>query len=192
MGKDESVILLKSILEKKNLSFHHTYFAKMLKQHCSERYGLDFNRMSDDTYKSKKIEHLENITVRDILIKEGCFARSLWGDVWAFPAYKEILLSQKSIGIISDFRFPNEYSCFDKCFNICQPNTLIKPRVIKVLVQRPDIKFENDGADDQLPDIDPYWDYTILNNDKTEKWKKNLEKQLEYMVESIIGDNNVL
>jgi hypothetical protein len=58
-----------------------------------------------------------------------------------------------------------------------------KPKIVKVLVHRPNGKFVNDGADDQLPDLDPYWDFTIMNDDTTENWKKNLDKQLKNMLE---------
>lgn len=196
-GKDFSCNLLKSILSEKNIFTKQSYFAKTLKQQIADRYGLDFNKMNDDEYKKSKPPHLNGLTVRDVLIKEGCFARSIWQNTWAFPMYKDLLTEPENgdsysscsynkeirVGLCSDFRFPNEYSCFDECFNLIDVyKTLSKPKVIKVLVHRPDGIFVNDGADDQLPDIDSYWDYRIMNDDKTANWKNNIADQLKNMI----------
>ena len=187
-GKDISCELLRNLLLEKGIYSKQSYFAKMLKQQTSDRYGLDFDKMGDDDYKNSKPKHLNGLTVRDVLIKEGCFARSIWQNTWALPMYKELLLSEAQVGMCSDFRFPNEYSCFDECFDIVNSNRyLTKPKVTKVLVHRPDGKFVNDGADDQLPDVDPYWDYIIYNDDKTSNWKNNIQKQLQDMLKCYLG-----
>lgn len=186
--KNGSCTILENILSKKGIKTKQSYFAKMLKQQVSARYGLEFEKMDDDVYKNSKPLHLNGLTVREVLIKEGCFARSIWQDTWALPMYTELLLSDAEIGICSDFRFPNEYSCFDSCFDIINKDlSLNKPKIIKVLVHRTNGKFVNDGADDQLPDIDPYWDYIIMNNDETANWKKNIEIQIDNMVKSVLG-----
>lgn len=189
-GKDTSVDIVKNILKKRNISFCDAYFAKMLKKHVAERYGLDFNKMNDDEYKKSKPKHLNGASVRDVLIKEGCTARSIWQNTWAFPVYNELLESNANIGLISDFRYPNEFDCFEECFDIYESNNSVnieKPKLTKVLIHKPSGKFNNDGADDQLPDIDPYWDFIILNDDTTPNWKLNLQKQLENMIKSTLG-----
>lgn len=189
-GKDTCTALLEKILNDSNIKVKTSFFAKMLKDQVATKYGLDFHKMGDDGYKNSKPSHLNGLTVRDVLIKEGCGARAIWQNVWAFPVYSEILGSKADVGIVSDFRYPNEYSCFDECFGIVNSNLknkIEKPKVIKVLVHKPNGKFVNDGADDQLPDIDPYWDIVILNDDTTDNWKLNLELQLKNMVKSIIG-----
>lgn len=187
-GKDASTEILKTILDSKKISYHHEYFAKKLKEQAADKYGLNFNSMGDDKYKNSRPEHLNGLSVRDVLIKEGCGARAIWENVWAFPVYRNLMNSGTSVGIISDFRYPNEYSCFDECFKLLNiTGELKKPKLIKVLVHRPDGKFVCDGADDQLPDINPYWDFVIMNDDKTNNWKQNIQRQLKTMVESIIG-----
>lgn len=185
-GKDTCVQMVERILDEWNLTCQTSYFAKMLKEQAAEKYGLDFNRMGEEDYKNSKPAHLNGLTVRDVLIKEGCGARAIWQNVWAYPVYKEILLSKTHVGLVSDFRYPNECGCFDECFDIINSSLKLKmekPKIVKVLVHKPTGKFVNDGADDQLPDLDPYWDFTILNDDTTENWKENLEKQLKNMLE---------
>jgi hypothetical protein len=189
-GKDTSVDILKGIFKEKRITHQSSYFAKMLKRHAADRYGLDFDRMNDDAYKNSRPSHLGGLTVRDVLIKEGCGARAIWQNTWAFPVYNEMLTSNSNVGLISDFRYPNEFECFEECYNIFEATGAIpcsRPKLIKVLVHKPTGKFNNDGADDQLPDIDPYWDFTIMNDVIGENWKKNLENQLRSMVKSTLG-----
>lgn len=108
-------------------------------------------------------------TVRDVLLEEGQAARAIWYDVWASATYDEILKSEKRIGIVSDFRYPNEY-------NFAIDNKL-PCRVVRVLVHRPAGIFKSDGADNLLPDIDEkYWDHVIINPDDT-SWTESLRNQ---------------
>lgn len=189
--KNGSCSILESVLKGKGISSKQSYFAKILKQQVAVRYGLDFEQMESEEYKKSKPKHLGGLSVRDVLLKEGCFARSIWQNTWALPLYNELLLSDATVGMCSDFRFPNEYSCFDECFDLIDNRSSVslrKPKVIKVLVHRPTGIFASDGADDQLPDIDPsYWDYTIMNDDVSENWIVNIEKQIKNMVKSVIG-----
>jgi hypothetical protein len=187
-GKDVSCKIMADLFTKNSVSYTHTFFAKMLKKHVCERYGLDFDRMGDDDYKNSKPDHLCGLTVREVLIKEGCFARSIWQNTWSFPVYSDLLQSDCKVGIVSDFRYPNEYSCFEECFNIVsQRVSITKPKVYKVLIHRPAGKFVNDGADDQLPDVCDYWDYTIMNDDVTNAWRQNIENQLRNMIKFTVG-----
>ena len=188
-GKDTSVNLISAELDKLNISYKSSYFAKKLKEQVADKYGLIFERMGEEEYKKSRPPHLNGLTVRDVLVKEGCAARAIWENVWAFPVYKELLFSGTKIGLISDFRYPNEYICFNECFDIVNKNAnMKKPRLIKVLVHKHDGKFACDGADDQLPDIDSYWDYIIRNDDASLNWRQNIQRQLKNMLESIIGD----
>lgn len=188
-GKDTSVKLISEMLDGLHISYRSSYFAKKLKEQVADKYGLDFNRMGEDSYKNSKPPHLKGLTVRDVLIKEGCGARAIWENVWAFPVYKELLTCGARIGLISDFRYPNECSCFTECFDIINTTgSMLKPKVIKVLVHKPNGTFVNDGADDQLPDIDPYWDFVIMNDNNTPDWQQNIQRQLKNMLESTIGD----
>lgn len=189
-GKDTCVELLQNILREKMISCRSTYFAKLLKKHTAERYGLDFEAMNDDKYKNSKPTHLGGASVRDVLIKEGCGARAIWQNTWAFPVYNELFTASENVGLVSDFRYPNEFSCFNECFKIFEKNNNMfaeLPKITKVLVHKPNGKFSNDGADDQLPDVDSYWDYTIMNDNYTTNWKQHLEKQLRTMVKSTLG-----
>ena len=194
-GKDTCCDILEKILEYRNITYTRTYFAKKLKKHCSERYDLDFYSMDDEDYKKSKPAHLGGLTVRDVLIKEGTLARSIWQDVWSSATYKEILDENRDIGIISDFRYPNEYKSFYKIFNRFEDNCGVKrknPIIIKVLVNRPKGKYVSDGADDQLPDLykegeEFVWDWVINNNIEDANWYNNLESQIESLVINHIG-----
>lgn len=188
-GKDVSATLLEKILKEKEISCHRTFFAKYLKKVVAEKYGLDYEKMVDDdnTYKSSIPEHLKGLSVRDVLIKEGVFSRGIWDDTWASIAYNEILNSNKTVGIISDFRFPNERDNFIKIFNQSNKRSLNDiPKVHKVLVYRPNGIFSNDGADDQVPDDESYWDFVIRNDDNTDKWKDNITRQLYDIITKVL------
>ncbi len=196
-GKDTSVALFSDILCEKNIRHKSAFFAETLKLQSADRYGLDVSRMNDDEYKNSKPPHLGGLSVRDVLIKEGCFARSIWQNTWAFPMYRKLYHDHREIndikddikvGLCSDFRFPNEALCYEECFNlITSGENIDKAKVIKVLVHRPSGKFVNDGADDQLPDVDPYWDYIIYNDDNSATWKNNIKNQLQDMIKCYLG-----
>ena len=123
-------------------------------------------------------------TVRDILIEEGCKGREIWENTWANSAFMELFQSGKEIGFISDYRYPNEYNSFSASFDAYEQlgGKDERPIPIRVLVHRPDGIFKNDGADNELPDIDnAVWDHTIINETR-EDWYKNLENEVEKLL----------
>ena len=130
-------------------------------------------------YSGNVVTYLKPRSVRDILIEEGCKGRDIWQDVWANSVYQEIFKSGKKYGLVSDFRFPNEYDCFETSWKYYTGGYITTtPKVVKILVHRPDGKFVSDGADDQLPDIDEnYWDY-IIYNDGGENWYNVLKERV--------------
>jgi len=130
-------------------------------------------------------------TVRDILIEEGNKGRSIWQNTWAAAAYRDLFESNSQIGIISDFRFPNEYDCFQdvitQYINSKYGNNTISiqfPKIHRVLVHRPAGIFKNDGADNELPDLeDPdSWDFIIKNDIEGNGWKQHLSDQIQDML----------
>lgn len=186
-GKDTTCDIAVKLLEQYGISYIRTSFAKKLKKHCAERYDLNFEQMEFDEYKKSKPAHLNGLTVRDVLLKEGNFARSVWGNVWTSTTYREILDSGAEVGLISDFRYPNEHTCFEETYknwaikNNASPYEV--PKLVKVLAFREKGVFNNDGSDDQLPDLDPvFWDQTILNNIEGGSWYQNVESQVTEMV----------
>lgn len=200
-GKDTCCNMLETILANKNITFKRTFFAKLLKKQVAERYNLSFEKMELNEYKlscpshlrQKQVrvgEELKSVprTVRDVLIEEGCKGRDIWENTWANSVYRELLESGADIGFVSDYRYPNEFNCFDSSFNSIQEligKPINKPKVYRVLVHRPDGVFKNDGADGELPDLDPSsWEYTILNT-PGENWKSNLELQLLEMLKNV-------
>ena len=200
-GKDTCCDILTKILIEKNITFKRSFFAKLLKKQVAERYNLNYDLMETNEYKlwcpphiNKKITKLEDgssiekpRTVRDILIEEGCKGREIWSNTWANSMYMELLKSNSEIGICSDYRYPNEYKSFNDSFKeFSHNNSCEKPIIIRVLVHRPNGVFKNDGADNELPDVDESsWDYIILNENK-ENWKENLESQINIML-SVYG-----
>lgn len=147
--------------------------------------------------------YLKPRSVRDILIEEGCNAREIWGDAWADNAYRKIFNSGCKVGFISDYRFPNEYACFqsslirflDRRFLDSLDKTPMynfeQPKIHRILVHRPAGLFNNDGADGELPDLEDKtaWDFVIMNNVEGNGWKKNLEDQIKQILNIILKEN---
>ena len=191
-GKDTCCDIFQEILREKEIYHCRTLFAKMLKKHAADRYGLDVAKMETQEYKMSVVPHAapkadgSPRTVRDILIEEGRFARSIWGDTWAWQVYNEIFTSGADIGIVSDYRYPNEGDPNDKMYNLFVNNAkcentdcvFVKPKIIKIQVYRKDGIFKNDGADAELPDDFNFYDYNIMNESRSD-WKDNLKRQLE-------------
>jgi hypothetical protein len=220
-GKDTCCDILSEILKKKNVSFKRAMFAKPLKRHVAERYGLDLDAMEKQDYKASivphaqpKIKYIDESTgqevptwvymnpgslsikvvetprtVRDILIEEGRFARSIWNDTWAWQVYNELFTSGSEIGFVSDWRYPNEangdkmYNIFlEKYKNIYKDSVFIKPKLIRIQVYRPDGVFKNDGADAELPDDFSFYDYNIVNETRPD-WHDNLKCQIQEILQ---------
>jgi hypothetical protein len=188
-GKDTSCNILQELFKEKNIPFCRTYFAKLLKAQVATKYNLDFLQMESNDYKMTRPPHLNGLSVRDVLIKEGCASRAIWGDVWANSVYQEILNSDAKIGFVSDYRYPNEYSSFDRSFDYwsgvqTKHNSPVKPKILRVLVHRPDGIFKNDGADGELPDIEApeAWDYIIVNDSKG-NWLAELRNKVTDIME---------
>jgi hypothetical protein len=183
-GKDTVANIFQMLLPEK---VKRTMFAKRLKQQCAERYNLDLARMEDNDYKESRPEHLGGKSVRQVLIEEGCFGRSIWLPVWASGAYKEIFESSRPIGLITDYRFPNEYSDFEE---ICRVNGEDPSNYVlhRILVNRPEGRFDDDGADAELPDSDSQcWDYAITNPE-TDDWIIQLQMQVSSFIVERLGD----
>jgi hypothetical protein len=186
-GKDTCCDILEDILLEKNISYYRNSFAKLLKQHASIKYGLNFENMECQEYKKQTPPHLNGKSIREVLIHEGNCARQVWRPVWAWAAYEPILNEGCKVSFISDFRFPNEYDDFDELYELYNKQNPLKvnhkkPRVIKVQVYRPNGIFKNDGADAELPDDFDYWDYNIINEDIL-TWRDNLKNQLINILE---------
>ena len=191
-GKNVSAEILEEYLRELDISCQPAYFAKSLKLYSSLKYNLIFDLMDDNDYKCSKPKHLNGLSVRDVLIREGLNARDIWLDTWAYASFKEIFDSGKEIGIISDFRFPNEYDSFYSILdayvsaNPYNNSYIEKPKIHKILVNRKDGIFANDGADDQVPDDESYWDFVIRNDDKTPAWRENIKRQLRDIISKVL------
>ena len=173
-GKDTCCDILESILLDRKIGYCRTSFAKRLKEMAAKEYDLDVNKMDMDEYKSSYPSHLDGKSVREVLIHVGCRERERDPFFWSKHAAEDIITSGHKIGMISDFRFPNEASGMSNC-----------GAVHKILVYRPSGKFVCDGADDQLPDIDPYWDYVIINED-TSTWRDTLVKKVKAVLSNYV------
>jgi hypothetical protein len=226
-GKDTCCDIFQDVLRERKIINYRTLFAKMLKKHVAERYGLDVAKMEDQEYKLSVVPHVKPRvvyldeegtevplwvymnpgklkiiqkeiprTVRDILIEEGRFARSIWGDTWAWQVYSEVLGSGAQVGIVSDYRYPNEGDPDGKMCSLFARNIkekdpsfkMVKPKIIKVQVYRPDGVFKNDGADAELPDDFSFYDYNIMNETRPD-WRDNLRKQLTDMLDNTYNES---
>ncbi|MCS7317629.1 MAG: hypothetical protein NZZ41_04875 [Candidatus Dojkabacteria bacterium] len=187
-GKDTCASIMESILDKCGVSCKKTSFAKKLKKCVAEKYNLSYEKMDYEDYKKSIIEPY-NKTVREILIQEGNLARSFWPDIWACHAYQEIFESNCEIGIISDFRFPNEFDEQHKYLKYYLQKKNIEYssyyqenyKVYKILVLRENGTYINDGADDALPDEKSYYDY-LINNPCSKDWKNVLSHQIKIIL----------
>lgn len=187
-GKDESCNIVEEILAKRKIKCFRNSFAKSLKQFAANKYMLDFTRMNDFDYKNYKPDHLNGLTVREVLIHEGNTSRQIWLHTWAWACFSEILESGCKIGLVSDFRFPNEYLNFEELVHKFIDNKTNSvdyniPKLIKVQIHMPEGTFNNDGADGELPDDFDFWDYTIINHKNSKEWRSNLFKELEKILE---------
>ena len=134
-----------------------------------------------------------------MLIFVGNKKRSEDKDYWVRSVVMELFESQKKIGLVSDFRFPNESEAIpelstdfmdyvgEKIPNV--PLEMGPTHIHKVLVHRPNGLFVSDGADDKLPDLDDkvdFWDHVIINNDTTSNWKKSLKHKVRELIEKYV------
>ena len=174
-GKDTCCDILESILSHRNRGYCRTSFAKRLKEMAAKEYNLDVNRMDDDEYKSSYPSHLDKKSVREMLIHIGCRERKKDPAFWAKHATSDIIKSGHKIGMVSDFRFPNEAMGLENC-----------GKIHKILVHRPNGKFVSDGADDQLPDVDSYWDHVIMNDDDSNTWKSTLVSKVKEVLNNYV------
>jgi len=150
-------------------------FADMMKEQCSKRYNLNNLLMSDPKYKQSKPEHLLGLTVRDVLLKEGAFARSIWEYAWASSLYKRVsidFVNGVQVIVVNDLRFANEYDFLQA--------SLADVRLVSILVHRKNGIFDDDGADAELPDEEGFgsvWKYIVENDDESELWIDGLREQ---------------
>lgn len=185
-GKDTCANIMYNLFLKNGLQIKNilkTSFAKNMKKMVAMKYGLDEALMESGEYKESIPSHLTK-KVRDILIYEGNSSRNIWPDVWAWMVYKEIFESEVDIGIVSDFRFENEYTSFEKIKNIyfSKKEILYNYKIYKVLVKRENGIYVNDGADDQLPDDESYYDF-VIHNVNQKNWYENLVQQISSIIE---------
>jgi hypothetical protein len=191
-GKDTCCDILENYFSNNNIKSYRTYFAKSLKEKCADKYILDIPSMESDDYKNSRPEHLNGKSVRDVLIEFGLAERAKDPLVFCRPVYTDMYKSGADFCLVSDFRFPNEGNSgvfileelmFKKRTKKAERQSFMNmmPQVHKILIHRPEGRFVNDGADDQLPDIDNYWTHVIINED-TNDWKEKLtEKILSYI-----------
>jgi hypothetical protein len=132
-GKDESCDILEEILSKRKIKYCRNSFAKHLKQDAARKYMLDYSRMNDSDYKNSKPEHLNGLTVREVLIHEGNTARKIWLHTWAWSCFSEILESNSRIGFVSDFRFPNEASHYKELIDMYVNNKIVSNKNVLLL-----------------------------------------------------------
>lgn len=186
-GKDVCCDILETIFQSGRITYTRQSFADKLKRIVADKYGLDYARMGDQAYKDTKPDHLNGMTVREVLIHEGNQSRSVWLPVWAWATYKNIFESGTKVGIVSDFRFPNEYDDFESLFEKYVTDNSIEaspPKIVKILVDRPSQPYNDDGADGELPDVCDYWDF-VVKNEETRYWKENLETQLYNIIDDL-------
>ena len=182
-GKDTCCDFLEEYFTENGISYTRTAFAKSLKEQTAEKYNLDVSLMESEYYKNSSPKNLKGKTVRQVLIEYGLAERAKEPLVFCRAAYTECFESGSDFCFMSDFRFPNEGETCDEILegylkerNITDQTQV--PQVHKILVHRPDGRFVSDGADDQLPDVSDYWDYVIMNDDKTDNWKETLRSKL--------------
>ena len=189
-GKDTFCDFMETELDKHNISWCRNSFAKMLKRIVADKYGLDDMQMGSQEYKFQTPVQLGGKTIRDVLIHEGNTSREIWLHVWAWAAFEELLIADKKVSFISDFRFPNEFSGFDELYDLYYKNCMEanrtpsrKPILRKIQVVRDDGTHNNDGADGELTDDFDYWDYNIINKNVPD-WKEQMKQNINNILEN--------
>lgn len=138
MGTKRSIILLSGKASSgkdtvanylvKNYSFKRFAFADTLKEYVSMKYNIPLEFLfSQEGKKQKILINNKELTIRDILIKEGKEKReqdlNYWVDLVIEKIKAEPLIQDI---VISDFRFPNEYFRIQDFFTELASVTIVR------------------------------------------------------------------
>jgi hypothetical protein len=162
-GKDTAASVLKEVF-----GFKQTAFADNLKEVCSKLLNIDLNHFYDRELKETPLPYWDNKTPRQILQKVGTdLLRDQFDtDVWVKALASKVKDNYGNY-VISDWRFPNEFSKLQELFPSC--------KFITVEIRRPDIltgreeeqhKSENSKLDAQ---------YVMYNDGSIQEFKEKVE-----------------
>ncbi len=184
-GKDSMCDKMEQVVDLSNKEhfpesiIKRTFFAKKLKQNAADLYNLDYDKFESQDYKNSFPPHLNGKSVRDILVEYGMKCREISENVWVNVVAEELKNSNKEIGIISDYRFPNEYLHLKKSFSD-------DVKLVRVLVTRPAIPNADNVADNMLSEDPEGWD-EIFVNEETSDWKKNMLVFAKGLIEKYVS-----
>lgn len=147
----------------KNYGYTRIAYADALKDYVSNTYNI--KRELFDTQDGKKsIIKIggENITLRQLLIQVGTEKKIDDENYWVDKVINDIYLLQNNKIVISDFRYPQEYT------------TLLKHFTIKTLkITRESIEDYNDSSETSLYNFK--FDYIIDNNSTLKELSESVD-----------------
>jgi len=143
------------ILQK--MGWKHMAFSDKLKDLVSETYNIP--RHVFDTQEGKASNFTKDTTYRELLIKNAGFYRRFNDNYFVDYIRRNIILNGYDRVVISDFRFPNEYSFLNNSLPSDDYD------ITTVCVERStsiNMKYESEHALDKFK-----FDYVIINEDNT-------------------------
>ena len=174
-GKDT----FSDFLVKTGNNFVKYAFADELKSYISDKYNVDYKLTLTQEGKNTPINTL-NCTIRDLLISEAKKAIKQNPDFYAIKLTEKIKFTDKiqdyrgeinnSI-VISDWRFPNEYSCI--------ANEFKNYKIITVRINRTKVSHVNSKSENYLNDFK--FDYIIDNKSTLSEFYKNIINKLYFL-----------
>jgi hypothetical protein len=133
-------------------NFVEISFADALKEHAANKYNIDKNLFYSQEGKKSVFMLDDKITnLRQILIDEAALAKKESEDIWVDKVLEKIEVSDDKNVIISDFRYPNEYTKLATYYH----------RISTIRVVRDGIDWINDDSERQLDYF--VFDYTLNN-----------------------------
>lgn len=150
-----------------NFSFIKFAFADELKFFVSKKYNIDKSLLFSQQGKKKLVT--DTLTVRDVLIKEAMSKKLQDNNYWVNIIIEKISkLDNKKNIVISDFRFPNEFSELSKLYSNVITINVIRDKGSENI---------NDISETSLQDFS--FDYKLNNNSTLENLYKNTDNLLQ-------------
>ena len=208
-GKNSSADIIFNILNEKNKSNEHLFFAKDLKDACKEDFQLLKNYLNDfigsiilkytDDVNYGVLKELSKLRISDDNFYENktdmtrlllqlygteIFRNRVGKNYWVDKVVDKIIEAQKEYYILTDVRFPNEINHLENKLNGI--TSLRDYDVIKIRINRSDINRKS--TIDEHPSetaLDEYdgWDYVINTNGDLEELQNKTIKIIKEIVD---------
>lgn len=154
----------------KNHGFKKICFADELKKFVSDKYNIPIKYFFSQTGKKKFLSNGK--TVRDLLIEEGQIEREKDKNVWIKKVLHKIVSEKLDKIVITDFRFPNEFSYLKNKLKDYYS-------FVSIRISRNDVSKIDNYTEHMLDTF--AFDFTLTNNENKEDLYFKIENIL-YLV----------